>query len=150
MIRRRGFGQIAVLLAAVALLSLAGAAGCRKAAPSGKAEFPSFVYANAQTLDGFRAAVALKADLEYLPCFCGCVTSPGHKSLRQCFITDEGDYDRHAAGCDICVREVLDVARLKKDGKGLAEIRAFIEERYSRYGPGTDTQPVPAGTGAFQ
>jgi len=40
----------------------------------------------------------------------------------------------------------VDIARdamiLMRRGKSLAEIRAFVDRRYSRFGPPTDTEPV--------
>jgi len=35
-----------------------------------------------------------------------------------------------------------DVMRLTREGKSKAEIRAYIDRTYSRFGPPTDTQPV--------
>ena len=34
--------------------------------------------------------------------------------------------------------------QMTRDGKETAEIRAFIDENYSQYGPPTETGPVPA------
>jgi hypothetical protein len=33
--------------------------------------------------------------------------------------------------------------RLLRDGRDLKEIRAFIDAEYSKYGPPTETQPIP-------
>jgi hypothetical protein len=33
--------------------------------------------------------------------------------------------------------------RLSKEGKELKEIRAYIDAEYSKYGPPTDTDPIP-------
>jgi hypothetical protein len=37
-----------------------------------------------------------------------------------------------------------DVMQMTRDGKETAEIRAFVDEKYSQYGPPTETGPVPA------
>ena len=34
--------------------------------------------------------------------------------------------------------------QMPRAGKATAEIRAFIDEKYSKYGPPTETGPVPA------
>lgn len=36
-----------------------------------------------------------------------------------------------------------DVMRLLQEGKDVKEIRAYIDAEYSKYGPSTDTPPVP-------
>jgi hypothetical protein len=62
------------------------------------------------TLKAYKYATEHPEILEQIPCYCGCgqhgsVESGGkpHKSVRDCFITDEGVYDNHASFCDVCV-----------------------------------------------
>jgi Protein of unknown function with PCYCGC motif len=38
-------------------------------------------------------------------------------------------------GCSICVDITQDTMRLQKQGKSTAEIRSFIDQTYSQYGP---------------
>jgi hypothetical protein len=33
--------------------------------------------------------------------------------------------------------------RLLREGKDLKEIRAYVDAAYSKYGPPTDTEPIP-------
>lgn len=33
--------------------------------------------------------------------------------------------------------------QMTREGKETVEIRAFIDEKYSQYGPPTDTEPIP-------
>jgi hypothetical protein len=33
--------------------------------------------------------------------------------------------------------------QMTREGKDIAEIRAFVDEKYSQYGPPTETEPVP-------
>lgn len=35
--------------------------------------------------------------------------------------------------------------QMTREGKETAEIRTFIDEKYSQFGPPTETGPVPAG-----
>jgi hypothetical protein len=62
------------------------------------------------TLKAYKYATEHPEVLEQIPCYCGCgqhgsVASEGkpHKSVRDCFISDNGNYDNHASFCDTCV-----------------------------------------------
>ena len=48
----------------------------------------------------------------------------------------------------LTTREILDIryarSELTREGKELAQIRAFIDNKYSQYGPPTNTEPVQA------
>ena len=71
----------------------------------------------------------------------------GHRSNLDCYVKQvnaDGSivFDEHAYGCGICVDITQDVMRLMREGKAARDIRAYIDATYSRYGPGTDTQPV--------
>ena len=79
--------------------------------------------------------------LRQLPCYCACAAL-GHGHLRDCFIRDNGAFDSHASGCEVCVDEALDAQRLLAQGQGVREIRAYIDAAYSGIGPGTKTAEV--------
>ena len=87
-------------------------------------------------------------ELAYIPCYCGCGQHSGHKSVRDCFIRSQTaggvTYDDHGSGCDICVSIVLDVQSKLGGGQSLASIRSFVDGKYSKLGPGTNT-PLPPG-----
>ena len=68
----------------------------------------------------------------------------GHKSVEDCFIKefkkdDKVTFENHGANCGICYHTVLDSKSLNQEGKSPTEIRDFIENKYSKYGKGTDT-----------
>ena len=106
-------------------------------------DFPAFVYKSAESLQGYRLAVANADMLKALPCYCGCVRStPPHKHLYDCFINDDGTYDDHASSCDVCVRETKDAVQWQKEGKSLNQIRDLIDQKYQETGDPTDT-PAP-------
>lgn len=131
---------IALLVGLLVVSFLPGCGGKAK----GETSFPSFVYASPQSLAGYQVAAEMPEVLRQIPCYCGCGPSLEHKDLRDCFYDDEsGGFDRHAAGCDICGREAVDVKKLHGEGKSIQEIRNIIDERYAKYGEGTDT-PFPA------
>jgi len=52
-------------------------------------------------------------------------------------VDDKGTitYDTHALGCSICVDITLDTMRLLRQGKTVAEIKTFVDQTYSQYGP---------------
>jgi hypothetical protein len=81
--------------------------------------------------------------LTHQPCYCGCGPI-GHMSSLHCFIRDIDDngtiiFDRHGAGCGICVDIALDVKRLSEEGYSSLAIRHYIDATYSFYGPPTNT-----------
>lgn len=127
-------------LAIVALLLLAACARPATEDP----RFPSFVYASALTLDSYRAAAALPAQVTtQIPCYCGCVSPPdSHRHLRDCFYAADGSFSRHAAGCDLCGKIVLDVQQSYKEGVALSAFRAMIDTKYAEFGQPTATPPV--------
>ncbi len=99
---------------------------------------PDYAVSKRRTQAGYVAALEIPGLLERVPCYCGCA-AVGHKSLKDCFINDDGTFDDHASYCDLCVSEALDVYRWDQEGRSLKEIRAMIDEKYSRYGDPTDT-----------
>ena len=53
-----------------------------------------------------------------IPCFCGCQEMLGHRNLEDCFVTPEGAWESHAAGCQVCVDESQMVMRMMGRGTG--------------------------------
>ena len=75
-----------------------------------------------------------------IPCYCGCGTSLGHQSLRDCYLKPGGSgYSDHASVCYVCLEEAADIDRLLAAGEDTAAIRAWIEREYSKFGPPTST-----------
>jgi hypothetical protein len=127
------------------------------AAPASSAQ-SSTSQGHAQTLPQFLVAAAPRVraaydfasghgdELAYIPCYCGCGEHSGHRNVRDCFIkqqtTSNTTYDDHGAGCDICVSIVLDVETQLGEGQPLAAVSSYIDGKYAKYGPGTDT-PLP-------
>ena len=87
----------------------------------------------------YQFAAANPDVMNQIPCYCGC-DDIGHTSNYSCYISgaDENGritYDSHALGCSICVDITQDTMRLLKQGKSVAEIKAFVDQTYSQYGP---------------
>jgi hypothetical protein len=141
--------KITVLLA---LALLAGAlSGCSGGAASGEAlamaplsEMPADVRAAPVTVQqSYQFAFANPGVLQEIPCYCGC-GAMGHESNYDCYVAEvtggQVTYDTHALGCSICVDITQDAMHLLREGKSTAQIRAAIDDTYSRYGP-TNMEP---------
>ncbi len=95
--------------------------------------------APATVKQAYQFAVANPQLLSQLPCYCGC-GGMGHTSNYSCYVTDESgngslNYDDHALGCSICVDITQDAMRMLDEGKSIEEIRAYVDQTYSRFGP---------------
>lgn len=87
----------------------------------------------------YQFAAANPDILTHIPCYCGC-GDMGHTSNYACYISGldangEPTYDTHALGCSICVDITQDAMRMLKDGKSQQDIRAYVDNTYSKYGP---------------
>jgi len=97
----------------------------------------------------YQIAGTLDDTLQWIPCYCGCGDSAGHKSNLNCFvheIRDDGsvEWDDHGTRCGVCVQIAVETAQMKQQGKSNLEIREYIDGKYqSGYANPTDT-PMPA------
>jgi hypothetical protein len=80
------------------------------------AEFTDVVVQNAYAL-----AARVKKILYQQPCYCHCDRHQGHGSLFDCFA------GKHAAVCDVCIREGLYTYEQSRKGKTAPQIRTGIE-----------------------
>lgn len=131
-----------LVLAVLALAVFAVACG---SAAQGQEGLPSFAYNSRESLEGYRFAVANADMITQTPCYCGCSRLSGgqsHKSLKNCYLKDDGAFDDHASSCDLCNKIALDVKAWQKAGFSVREIRARVDEKYQEYGQPTDT-PLP-------
>jgi hypothetical protein len=66
-----------------------------------------------------------------IPCYCGCDSFLAHRSLEDCFVAADGTgWDRHAAGCAVCIEESSIVRRLIARGLSPPAIRNQVIDRY--------------------
>lgn len=89
--------------------------------------------------EAYQFNVANPEVMTRIPCYCGC-GSMGHTSNYSCYVSGEGPdgevlFDTHALGCSICVDITQDVMRLYQQGEAVPEIKAYIDQTYSQYGP---------------
>jgi hypothetical protein len=85
--------------------------------------------------------------LSYMPCYCGCSISAGHKDNASCFyseIREDGSivWDNHGAKCMICLEIAEKSVAMYDEGKSMADIRTTIDMFYSDkgYSDPTDTK----------
>jgi len=103
---------------------------------------PSYAYTNAPVLKAYGYTIQNPEVIEKMQCFCGC-EGMGHKSLKNCYISDDGVYSSHASNCDVCVGEVIKTKQLYESGLYISEIRKLIDEEYGRkYGGGNGGVPI--------
>jgi len=88
------------------------------ARPLPKTDEPSS-FTNKFVVAAYGAANEIPEVLAQQPCYCFCKRR-GHRSLLDCFAT------KHAADCDICVREAIFAQQEHKLGKSADQIRTEI------------------------
>ncbi|MGF9964354.1 PCYCGC motif-containing (lipo)protein [Bacillus rhizoplanae] len=110
---------------------------------------PSFLSGHDAQIKQVYAVAAKHAELlQWIPCYCGCGESVGHKSNKDCFIREikkngQVVWDSHATTCVNCLQIALDAARLQDKGKSTLEIRNYIDNKYKEgYAKPTPT-PMP-------
>lgn len=142
---RRHLAQLMTALAIMGSLALTACGGTSSA--SGRAvsmapmsDMPAQVQSAPVTVQqAYQFATANPELLRQIPCYCGC-GAMGHTSNYDCYVSgvDSGGkptFDTHALGCGICVDITQDAIRLAKQGKPVAEIRAYVDQTYSKFGP---------------
>jgi Protein of unknown function with PCYCGC motif len=87
------------------------------------------LFSDERTRSAYQAAKDIPEVLEQLPCFCGCMTSFGHKNNLFCF------KDQHGSGCTICQDIALDARKMHDQGMPIAQIQDNIKAKYARYQP---------------
>jgi hypothetical protein len=94
--------------------------------------------APAVTQQAYQFAVANPDVMKQIPCYCGC-GGMGHTSNYMCYVSGvdangKVTFDSHALGCSICVDITQDVMRMMRQGKSVSDMRAYVDQTYSRYG----------------
>ena len=87
------------------------------------------IFNDEKTRAAYQVAKEIPEVLEQLPCFCGCLTSFGHKNNLFCF------KDQHGSGCNICQDIALDAKKMHDQGAPIAQIQDTIKAKYARYQP---------------
>lgn len=142
--RPGSWGALALLLVGLAVLGQ----GCGSSTEAGtrvegSGEFPAFVYRSGDSVSAYRLASAMADGFAFIPCYCNCAVASGHRSLRDCYLREDGSLNEHASTCHVCIGEALDVGEARERGVSWWEIRTQIDLRYAKYGVATDTPFSP-------
>lgn len=97
--------------------------------------------------EAYAYAVDHRDQLRYIPCFCGCGDSSGHRNNWDCFVKQQTGpntfiLDPHGFGCGTCVYVALDAKAWLADGRSLLDVRTAIDAKWKAVGPATPT-PYP-------
>ncbi len=139
------FRKLSVLLGILLVVAVVAGCGGGSAVDLDMApvsDMPSEMRSAPTTVQqSYQFAVANPEILKQVPCYCGC-GAMGHTSNYSCYAegTDasgETIFDGHALGCTICVDITQDTMRLLTQGKSIADIQLYVDQRYSQYGPPT-------------
>jgi hypothetical protein len=68
---------------------------------------------------------------EVVRCYCGCEAFLSHRTLRDCFVRPDGQWERHGSACGVCIAEAIDVSTMRADGVPLDDIIQHIDDRFS-------------------
>ena len=83
------------------------------------------LFGDEKTRAAYQTAKDIPEVLEQLPCFCGCMSSYGHKNNLFCF------KDMHGSGCDMCQNIALEARKMHDQGMSIDQIREKIKAKYS-------------------
>jgi hypothetical protein len=114
-----------------------------------KPELPEFAKKTGRVAEAYIYAVQNQDKLMYLACYCGCAGMQhsdvllSHKSLKECYIKPNGEYEPHASECKLCNDITLEARDLLMKGYSLKEVRKIIDDAYSGRGVGTNTSLPP-------
>ncbi|TYP77900.1 PCYCGC motif-containing (lipo)protein [Paenibacillus methanolicus] len=116
---------------------------------AGVETLPGFLTdAHGVIVQAYQAAAASQDVLAYIPCYCGCGDSAGHRSNLECFINEtkpDGSvtWDDHGTRCGTCMEIAVQAAVMKQEGKSVADIRSAIETKYSSQAQYATDTPIP-------
>src|SRR5690606_19226545 len=109
-------------------------------------ELPTFLDDKHEDLRLVYAVAAKATDiLEWIPWYCGCGDSAGHRSNLNCFIAETREdgsivWDDHGTRCQVCLDIAVQSVQLYQEGQSLKEIRDSIDAKYSN---GQYAAPTP-------
>ena len=130
---------------AVVLASLGGFFYLFDAAYANPMSLPDYAFAKLDIREAYEFAKTISADLEGLPCSCGCGTPEGAKAhgsrvhtrgLIDCFTEGDinlaGKWDSHASECGLCYEDALYAKNLYLEGNSKQEVIDNILEMQSK------------------
>nr|WP_307439718.1 PCYCGC motif-containing (lipo)protein [Bacillus sp. V2I10] len=94
----------------------------------------------------YTAAAKHEELLSYMPCYCGCGESAGHKDNGNCFIKERKEnggivWDDHGTKCGVCLEIAAKAIIEHEKGMSMKNVRDLIDEQYKEgYAEPTDTE----------
>ncbi len=92
----------------------------------------------------YNIALLHRAEMEYMPCDCGC-GAIGHRSNWNCYFRelapDSWAIDQHGENCEICVNITLTYDKVRAQGMSLADTRRTVDSSFP--GRGKTATPMP-------
>jgi DNA-binding helix-hairpin-helix protein with protein kinase domain len=79
-----------------------------------------------------------------LRCWCGCEAAFDHASLLECFVTADGSWEAHGAGCAVCLGEAATARQRLAAGVPITAIAAEIDATYGPASLPTSARQEPA------
>lgn len=75
--------------------------------------------------------------LQWIPCYCGCGESAGHRNALNCFVAETREdgsivWDDHGTRCPVCLQIAIESVQMHIDGKSINEIRETIDTKYEK------------------
>ncbi|MGM0921515.1 MAG: PCYCGC motif-containing (lipo)protein [Bacillota bacterium] len=108
---------------------------------------PSFLNDQPDEIKTLYAAAAKHEELlSYMPCYCGCGESAGHKDNGNCFIKERKEngvivWDDHGTKCGVCLEIAAKAIIEHEKGMSMKDVREIIDEQYKEgYAEPTDTE----------
>lgn len=97
-----------------------------------------------EVAEHYRYAEVHQTEFTRIRCFCGCEESVGHENLYDCFIRADGaGYERHAAGCGVCISEAAVATQLLDAGTPATETVDRIVEQFGTTPVTSPDQTLP-------
>ncbi|MBI2583355.1 MAG: hypothetical protein HYW25_01690 [Candidatus Aenigmarchaeota archaeon] len=123
---------IAVVVFAIVVV---GAVLAISAAPSEGIRLPYYATSQPMTKEAYMFAVENPEQLNGINCYCGCMqhSHSGRihsRGLLDCFMKEDGSFEKHASECDMCLNDALAVKQMSLDGVQKDEIKAAIDDKY--------------------
>ncbi|MBI3190157.1 hypothetical protein HYZ41_00480 [archaeon] len=102
-----------------------------------KGSLPRYASVHPLIRDAYTFAYGNQDKLDGVNCYCGCMQRPHNgrihrRGLLDCFMNMDGDFDRHASECDMCINDALEAKKLGEEGKTKNEIKMYIDSKYTR------------------
>ncbi len=124
---------IVIITAALALLLL------NRPAATGRASMPAYATGSAFVKEAYAFAMDNPEALDGVNCYCGCMQHSHsgriHKrGLLDCFMKEDGSFERHASECDMCLRDAMQVKQMFESGSSKEQIKQAIDSKYAKQG----------------